>query len=166
MNKTWILLLDSLWSSMITPKGPWELFIQWVVWAIKFDWFTYVPAVMFIPLASSPLHSPSRKWVIWGVGLGGVVQAILREQAVTVYSLPIKAEKIAYSPCDPADRSAPRPHVKYSGLLVVAAKSKSFFSTLPFQVWCLLPGSLALWVWKRDTSFTFSCPLEFHIWAS
>lgn len=62
------MFLDTLWSSTITPKGLWELFIQWVVPAIKFDWLTYIPAVMFIPLASSPLQSPSKKVGYLGAG--------------------------------------------------------------------------------------------------
>lgn len=73
------LFSETLWTSPITPKGLWELFILWVVPAIKFDWFAYRAAMMFIPLALSPLHSPSKKWVI----LGGtcrrwMAEAILR----------------------------------------------------------------------------------------
>lgn len=67
------LFSETLWTSPITPKGLWELFILWVVPAIKFDWFTYRAAMMFIPLALSPLHSPSKKWVILG---GGGVPAV------------------------------------------------------------------------------------------
>lgn len=41
-----------------------------------------------------------------------MVQGTLGEQAATVHSLPIKAEKIAYRPCDTKRRnSAQRPHV-------------------------------------------------------
>lgn len=65
-------LLGTLWGSIITLKGLWELFIQWLVPAIKFDWLTYIPALMFIPLASGPLHSPSKKVGYSGAGWGGM----------------------------------------------------------------------------------------------
>lgn len=64
--------LRTLWGSIITLKGVWELFIQWLVPAIKFDWLTYIPALMFIPLASGPLHSPSKKVGYSGAGWGGM----------------------------------------------------------------------------------------------
>ncbi len=48
--------------------------MQWVVPAIRFDWLAYMPGVMFIPLASCPLHSPSEKvgylGAGWAVGWG------------------------------------------------------------------------------------------------
>lgn len=50
---------------------------------------------MFIPLSSAICRSA----ISWGLGEEGW----LREEAATVYSLLIKAEKISYGPCAPAD---------------------------------------------------------------
>lgn len=139
------VLSETLWSSTITPKGLRELFIQWVVPAIKFDWFTYIPAAMFIPLASSPLHSPSRKWVIWGPGGEGWFRRYSGNRQPTVHSLPIKAEKIACRPCDTSrckkcTEDPCRCSVERSGLLVVLAKSKSllYFAFFKFGVYFFL----------------------------
>ncbi len=75
---------DTRRSNSITPKGLWELFIRWVVPASKFDWLAYCTSltVMLIPLALSPLHSPSDKVGYLGPGWKGT---IIKEQGATVY---------------------------------------------------------------------------------
>lgn len=88
---------------VITPKGLRELFILRVVPAVKFDWLAHKGGAAIVHSLSfeSPSSVLQKKWVIWrGRAGGGGFGRSRVGHAALVSSPAMKAEKIAYRPCD------------------------------------------------------------------